>query len=232
MTKRTLRARRWLFNGSVCVTTLALVLGTLLPSEVEPVRSICIGAVATAVSVVLLFYVFRPRIEIRPTIAAKSANPEPTELEVAKLKSALRVDSLPEPGWQPGDRYLFQFRNVGWLPVYDVTTHARIRIKMVGTGNIWRTVEVPMSGGDKPSLAGSSRVWLYARLSLAQVNWARYMPPNRWPSSPLDLKSILNEFDALLEVRVTATTRAFQISASRAKLFSSAEIGSNDDVNS
>ena len=132
-----------------------------------------------AMTIILLYFVFRPRIEVGAMVRKYAPRPEPTSEQLDTLRVAMEVEELPSPGWIPGARYLVRYRNVGWLPVYDLRITARVKFLLRGYKQTSRSVEIPMSSSDQPILKGSSRLWMTPRLLLAHANWPRAVAPDQ-----------------------------------------------------
>jgi hypothetical protein len=158
-----------------------------------------LSLIGTLLGLLLVYVIFKPSIKSEPIVRSCIS----------------RRTGLPA--------YNCAYRNASRRAVLNVQVDVWIRItRTLGDASYNHLVRVAVDDEELPWLERSRHPQL-PLLDLAGIDWRR-LPGEIRPSQPDDLKTILNELEANLELHVTATTAVVQVQTVHRRVFNADQV--------
>lgn len=208
---------------TIALAVLAVLLGASLQPWTEWAADVARGALGGLIVILAASFIARPTVRFAAEVRVRRARPVATAQQIDALRTHL--PQVEASHFNAEFQYNVRFQSASLLPLLAVAVDAVIVVPTQLHPRLTAAVPVPLSRPEQPTLRlARPSTWQLPRLALEEVDWVRHCPPDRWPSRPLDLRSVLDELNAALHVTVTATTQFFQIGGAQERIYHSGDI--------
>ncbi|MBD8661495.1 hypothetical protein IFT72_15000 [Frigoribacterium sp. CFBP 8754] len=157
---------------------------------------VVVGIGTTVLGILIVYAIARPRVEFAQSVQLER-----------------------RPGF---DRYGLLIRGTGIVRI--MTMRAEVFLQVPGRRHT--SVPIPLSRDTWTNVRRNRRRWRAApRLLLNEVDWARHLPGRVLPPGSMgQLETVMENMNAKLFVRITATSNIFSVTTVRTRRYSFVEV--------